>query len=256
MAAHLRAGDDLGASGLSGDTDFTSSNLSSYSAGPPALVAKPQQQRGDGAGYDGGPHISYGDAEHGDDLDRQSRSSANSAFLASQRFQAGKLGAEEELDEFGAMLADTTGSRANLALSRLHLAAGTGDIAMVQSLLAEAAEAQDLQLLEDEDSLGRTPLIYGILANHLEVCEQLLSAGSDPNQRDADGRNGTPRTPRTPRTSPGHRRHTCRTTGPRSNCAAGLAACSAAGAASRDGVYQWGAHLARARDRVTTGLFF
>ena len=81
MAAHLRAGDDLGASGLSGDTDFTSSNLSSYSAGPPALVAKPQQQRGDGAGYDGGPHISYGDAEHGDDLDRQSRSSANSANI-------------------------------------------------------------------------------------------------------------------------------------------------------------------------------
>ena len=56
-------------------------------------------------------------------------------------------------------LQDTSGSRSNLAVSPLHLAAGTGDVARVNEILAEAGQTQQFQIMEEEDSLGRTPLV-------------------------------------------------------------------------------------------------
>lgn len=92
-------GDNLGASTLSNEsnfTDLTSSNLSDGSL-PPALAP-----HAGGASQSDGDHDRDFRDSNGDFRDNQSRSSA---YSASQRFQAGALGASEELDEFGAMLA-------------------------------------------------------------------------------------------------------------------------------------------------------
>lgn len=58
---------------------------------------------------------------------------------------------------------------------RLHRAAASGDMQMIESLLAEGVPATSF------DTLAYTPLHYAAVAGHIEAMKRLLRAGADVN---------------------------------------------------------------------------
>jgi len=74
-----------------------------------------------------------------------------------------------------ARIADKTSAAAAPSEPRLHKAARTGDLVLLQSELKRGADPN----LRDRS--GRTPLIYAADQGHLDAARALLKAGADPN---------------------------------------------------------------------------
>ncbi len=64
----------------------------------------------------------------------------------------------------------------------VHDAAGAGDLAAVQAMVARSPEA-----IESRTPLGKTPLFYAVTFSREEVLAYLIEAGADVNARDKTG---------------------------------------------------------------------
>ena len=102
---------------------------------------------------------------------RSARSSVSSVATFATAFSASSDG---DTDDFFEQ------DEAATTASQLHVAAAQGDLVSLRALAAELP-------VDTADALGRTPLMYAIIANRGRACKYLLKKGAAVNVADAHG---------------------------------------------------------------------